>query len=121
MTLCKAFLLKIENGLWRWIKNVIIFLGKVEFLKEVAMKKLLLSLVMILFLWSVIAHAELKTSVIEYKHGDTALEGYLANDDAIPGKRPGVIVVHEWWGLNPYTRMRTEQLARKIIELVRED
>ena len=76
------------------------------------MKNFLLSLLMIMFLWSVSAHAKLKTSVVEYKHGDTVLEGYLAYDDAVKGKRPGVIVVHEWWGLNPYARMRTEQLAK---------
>jgi dienelactone hydrolase len=55
--------------------------------------------------------AELKTEVIEYKHGDTTLEGYLAYDDAFAGKRPGVLVVHEWWGHNAYARKRAEQLA----------
>jgi dienelactone hydrolase len=57
------------------------------------------------------AFAELKTEVIEYKHGDTPLEGYLAYDDAFAGKRPGVLVVHEWWGHNAYARKRAEQLA----------
>jgi dienelactone hydrolase len=57
------------------------------------------------------AFAELKTEVVEYKHGDTALEGYLAYDDAFAGKRPGVLVVHEWWGHNAYARKRAEQLA----------
>ncbi|HBI42700.1 MAG TPA: dienelactone hydrolase, partial [Planctomycetales bacterium] len=52
--------------------------------------------------------AELKTEVIEYKHGDTTLEGYLAYDDAFAGKRPGVLVVHEWWGHNAYARKRAE-------------
>src|SRR5438477_8769830 len=36
--------------------------------------------------------------------------GHLAWDDAVPGKRPGVLV-HEWWGLNDYARKRAEQLA----------
>jgi dienelactone hydrolase len=80
--------------------------------KEVAMKKSILLLMMALILWSVSAHAELKTIVTEYKHGDTVLEGYLAYDDSVEGKRPGVIVVHEWWGINNYVRMRTEQLAK---------
>ncbi|GAB4255495.1 MULTISPECIES: dienelactone hydrolase family protein [Deferrisoma] len=56
--------------------------------------------------------AGLVTRSVEYRHGDAVLEGYLAYDDAVAGKRPGVLVVHEWWGLNEYTRMRTEQLAR---------
>jgi dienelactone hydrolase len=58
------------------------------------------------------AEAAVKTEAIEYRHGDVVLEGYLAYDDAIAGKRPGVAVVHEWWGLNPYVKKRAEQLAR---------
>jgi dienelactone hydrolase len=40
------------------------------------------------------------------------LEGYLADDDAISVKRPGVLVVHEWWDLNDYVRSRVDKLAR---------
>jgi dienelactone hydrolase len=57
------------------------------------------------------AFAELRTEVIDYKHGDTQLEGYLAYDDSFAGKRPGILVVHEWWGHNAYARKRAEQLA----------
>ena len=39
------------------------------------------------------------------------LEGYLAYDDAVAGKRPGILVCHEWWGHNDYARKRAEQLA----------
>lgn len=66
----------------------------------------------LLCLWSVNAGAELRTETIEYKHGDTVLEGYLAYDNAIKGKRPGVLVVHEWWGNNAYSKRRAEQLAK---------
>src|SRR5687767_6669404 len=59
-----------------------------------------------------LAHAALKTEVVEYKHGDVVLEGYLAYDDATQGKRPGVLIVHEWMGHNPYSRTRAEQLAK---------
>ncbi len=58
------------------------------------------------------AQAVLRTEVIEYKHGDVVLEGYLAYDDVVKGKRPGIMVVHEWMGLNFYVRMRAEQLAK---------
>lgn len=58
------------------------------------------------------ARAEVKTEVVEYRHGDVVLEGYLAYDDSIQGKRPGVVVVHEWFGQTPYERKRAEQLAR---------
>jgi dienelactone hydrolase len=59
-----------------------------------------------------LARAEIKTQTVEYKDGDTTLKGYLAYDDAIEGKRPGIIVVPEWWGLNDYPKMRAEMLAK---------
>jgi dienelactone hydrolase len=57
------------------------------------------------------APAALKTESVKYKAGDTPLVGYLAYDDAAKGKQPGVIVVHEWWGLNDYAKKRAETLA----------
>lgn len=57
------------------------------------------------------ASAKIVTQSIAYKHGDVQLEGYLAFDDAAPGKKPGVLVVHEWWGLNDYARKRARMLA----------
>jgi dienelactone hydrolase len=39
------------------------------------------------------------------------MKGYLAFDENIKGPRPGVLVVHEWWGLNDYARMRARMLA----------
>jgi dienelactone hydrolase len=56
--------------------------------------------------------AEIRTKTIEYKQGSTVLEGYLAYDDAIKVKRPGVLVVHEWNGLQSYAKKRTQQLAK---------
>lgn len=58
------------------------------------------------------AEAAVKTKVIEYKQGDTVLEGYLAWDNAKTGVRPGVLVVHEWTGLGPYVKKRAEMLAK---------
>ena len=62
-----------------------------------------------------IAMAPLQAAVIgkevSYQTGDTVMKGYLAYDDAVTGKRPGVLVVHEWWGHNSYARKRTEMLA----------
>src|SRR6516164_2292405 len=58
------------------------------------------------------ASAAIQTKTISYKHGDLTCEGFLAWDDAIQGQRPGVLVVHEWWGLNDYARQRAEQLAK---------
>ncbi|HEY3295116.1 MAG TPA: dienelactone hydrolase family protein [bacterium] len=55
--------------------------------------------------------AKVKTETVQYKDGDTVLEGYLAYDDSVAGKRPGVLVCHEWWGLVDYPKHRAEQLA----------
>ncbi|MEM8996604.1 MAG: dienelactone hydrolase family protein [Acidobacteriota bacterium] len=55
--------------------------------------------------------AEVKTEVREYKVGETQLRGLLAWDDSVPGKRPGVLVVHEWWGHDAYAQERAKQLA----------
>ncbi|MFZ5594422.1 MAG: dienelactone hydrolase family protein [Pseudomonadota bacterium] len=57
------------------------------------------------------AQAAVQTQEVDYKAGDTVLKGYLAHDDSIKGKRPGVLVVHEWWGLNEYARKRARMLA----------
>lgn len=57
------------------------------------------------------SHAAVKTEVIEYEFEGAKLKGYLAYDDAKTGKRPGIMVVHEWWGLNDYAKKRAEMLA----------
>src|SRR5256885_14767251 len=55
--------------------------------------------------------ATIKTREIEYRQGDTVLQGFIAWDDAAPGKRPGVLVVHEWWGHNEHARNQARRLA----------
>jgi len=57
------------------------------------------------------AFGEVKTERITYQHNGQELAGYFAWDDSLEGKRPGVLVVHEWWGLNDYARDRARQLA----------
>jgi dienelactone hydrolase len=57
------------------------------------------------------AHAAVKLEPVDYKDGSTVLKGQLAYDDAAKDKRPGVIVVHEWWGLNEYAKRRARMLA----------
>ena len=48
------------------------------------------------------ARAEMKTGRFEYTQDGTVLQGFLAYDDAAKGKRPGILVVHEWWGHNDH-------------------
>lgn len=57
-------------------------------------------------LWAAVVGNE-----VAYRSDDTLMKGYLAYDDAIKGKRPGILVVHEWWGHNDYARSRARQLA----------
>jgi dienelactone hydrolase len=58
------------------------------------------------------ASAAIQYKLVEYKEGNTLCEGYLAWDDSTNVKRPGVVVVHDYRGLNDYARMRADQLAR---------
>ncbi|MDZ4348401.1 MAG: dienelactone hydrolase family protein [Xanthomonadaceae bacterium] len=57
------------------------------------------------------ADAEVRTEIVEYTIDSQPFRGMIAYDDAIEGPRPGVIVVHEWWGHNDYQRERAKALA----------
>ena len=58
------------------------------------------------------AAAKVVTRTIEYTHNGVKLEGFFAYDDAVTGSRPGMIVVHEWWGQNKFARDHAEELAK---------
>src|ERR1700719_2731445 len=68
--------------------------------------------ILIAGLFAMNSYAALHTETIEYKQGDTTCEGYLAYDDAVKGLRPGVLVVHDWLGLDSYPKMRADMLAK---------
>jgi len=57
-------------------------------------------------------HAEIKEEIIEYQQGQTTLKGLLVYDTSIQEKRPGVLVVHEWWGITDHPKNSARQLAR---------
>ena len=61
---------------------------------------------------SVTAQAALVAKTVDYRADGQALRGYLVYDNAYHGERPGVLVVHEWWGLNSYARGRARMLAK---------
>ncbi len=57
------------------------------------------------------AQAAIQTKAISYDDEGTPLTGYLFWDDASDAKRPGILVIHEWWGLNAYAKQRARMLA----------
>jgi dienelactone hydrolase len=73
------------------------------------MKKILGTLLLCLLANN--ASAAIKGEDVSYKVGDATMKGYIAYDDATTAKRPGVLVVHEWWGNNEYARKRARMLA----------
>ena len=74
---------------------------------------LLLEVILILFIGgaSMNLYAGIRTSDFTYEHDGVELEGFFAYDDSIKGKRPGVLIIHEWNGLGDYVKNRAEQLA----------
>jgi dienelactone hydrolase len=58
------------------------------------------------------AQAAVKTRSIEYKQGKGTFQGFVAWDDAAKGKRPGVLVIHAWWGNNQHAHNQATRLAK---------
>lgn len=75
------------------------------------MKRILQSL-SLCALFSTACFGAIKTEFIEYKEGDTTLQGYVAYDDSVISKRPGVLIIHQWKGLGDYEKKRAEMLAK---------
>jgi dienelactone hydrolase len=79
--------------------------------EEQTMKIRIALVFLILVLGATSVHARVLTRNISYQHDGVELEGFLAYDDSLEGRVPAVLIVHEWWGLNDYARMRAKQLA----------
>lgn len=75
------------------------------------MRILSLTLIALFALFTAQAFSKIVGQNVEYKANGTELKGYIAYDDSIKGKRPGVLIVHEWWGLNDYIRKRADMMA----------
>ncbi|MBW7909379.1 MAG: dienelactone hydrolase family protein [Kiritimatiellae bacterium] len=63
--------------------------------------------------WASVASAALVEHTETYTDGTTEMRGYIVYDDAFEGLRPGVMVVHEWWGQNENARHRARMLAEQ--------
>src|SRR5438105_9055156 len=74
------------------------------------MQRLLLFLVLAGF--PIVTSAEIRFKPVEYKQGEAVLEGLSAYDDALRGRRPAVLIVHQWKGLSDYEKKRAEMLAK---------
>ena len=57
------------------------------------------------------ASAKIITATVTYRDGSAELEGFVAYDDAVKGPRAGVLVIHDWTGLQDYAKSRATQLA----------
>lgn len=68
-------------------------------------------LALIMLISATAAWGAIKTETVTYKDGDVACKGYIAYDDAIEGKRPAVMLVHEWWGVGDFVKKNAERLA----------
>jgi dienelactone hydrolase len=74
--------------------------------------KPLCAFALLMWLCPVVGLAAIKSEAVEYKAGDVKFEGVLFYDDADSTPRRAVMVCHEWWGLNDYSKRRAEQLAQ---------
>lgn len=75
------------------------------------MKGILLA-VLLLLCWNAPVQGAVVGEEIKYSNGGVSMTGYLAYDDSIKEKRPGILIVHEWWGHNEYVRKRGAMLAQ---------
>ncbi len=79
------------------------------------MKKLLFTLpamaLLLVLAGAGLAEPKIEGETVEYSAQGLVMKGYLAYAESIKEKQPGVLVVHEWWGLNEYARQRARMLA----------
>src|SRR5919112_2236698 len=59
------------------------------------------------------AHAAIKEEPVTYQDGSTTMKGLVVYDDAIPGKRPGIVMVPEWWGITGHIRSEAQKFAQQ--------
>ncbi|HMJ66190.1 MAG TPA: dienelactone hydrolase family protein, partial [Candidatus Binatia bacterium] len=70
------------------------------------------TIILIVLASASLARAKIVFKPVEYKQGQAVLEGLSVYDDTVKGKRPAVLVVHQWKGLGDYEKKRAEMLAQ---------
>jgi dienelactone hydrolase len=79
------------------------------------MKSFLIKLIVFTLVLGMVSIATAESKIVgktvEYSAQGVMMKGYLTYDENIKGKRPGILVIHEWWGLNDYARKRARMLA----------
>jgi dienelactone hydrolase len=63
--------------------------------------------------FAVPGHAAIREKPVSYKDGETTMKGFVVYDDAAKGKRPGIILVHEWWGITKHIHNEAHRFARE--------
>lgn len=76
-------------------------------------RKILGALLVLALAAPAIALAAITETAVSYKDGDTTLRGFVVVDTAKKAKRPGIIVVHEWWGITKHMHNEAHRLARQ--------
>jgi dienelactone hydrolase len=59
------------------------------------------------------AHAMIKEESVTYQDGETTMKGFVVYDDAVQGKRPGIVMVHEWWGITKHIHDEAQKFAQQ--------
>ena len=67
--------------------------------------------VLFAFAFATGANAEIKEVPVTYSDGTTTMKGFVVYDDASTAKRPGIIMVHEWWGITPHIHNEAKKYA----------
>src|SRR5690349_18186342 len=80
--------------------------------QEVSMRTIVLSALCTIAM-AVSANAEIKEEAVTYMDGATTMKGFVVYDDAIKTKRPGIVMVHEWWGITPHVHNEARKFAQQ--------
>jgi dienelactone hydrolase len=59
------------------------------------------------------ANAAIREEPVTYRDGEATMRGFVVYDDAVKGKRPGIVMVHEWWGITKHVHNEAQKFAQQ--------